>query len=234
MLTSTDDEYRGDDAEGADDDAVELHATADSLTYVARTNEAPTRHRSAPNASADDEKPLPSTVKGVPPSDAPRSGHTDETDTPGRYVKANALHTNCSPFADSASRRAPDDDDEGDAHSSWRPPMRRAAAVALLPSKRQRSLKPSTNTPPNTDTRLPPDTGPAGGTSELACNAPCTYRLPPLRSRVPCIDTSTLDHPVASPDGETQRTPSEPCAEPNDTDDADDARANEPPTPNTH
>ena len=113
-------------------------------------------------------------------------------------------------------------------------PTRRAADVVPLPSKRHRSVATSRKPAPITATRVPPDTGPAGGTSSLTYNAPCTYRLPPLRSRVPCIDTSTLDHPVASPDGETQRTPSEPCAEPNDTDDADDARANEPPTPNTH
>ena len=36
------------------------------------------------NASAAAEKPLPSTVTGVPPSAAPRVGLTDETATAGR------------------------------------------------------------------------------------------------------------------------------------------------------
>ena len=107
----------------------------------------------------------------------------------------------------------PADDDGGDAHSSCPLSTRRAAAVALLPSKRQRTVADSRKPAPSTVTRVPPATGPAGGTSSLACNAACTYRLPPLRSVVPCIDSSTLDHPVGSALGDTQRTPSEPCAD---------------------
>ena len=76
-------------------DAVELHTTADSLTYAADTTVALKRHRNAPSASADDEKPLPSTVTGVPPSDAPRTGHTDDTAAAGRYVNIAAPKENC-------------------------------------------------------------------------------------------------------------------------------------------
>ena len=72
-----------------------LHASADSLTYAAPTTVLLKRHRSAPNASADDEKPLPSTVSGVPPSAAPLRGHTDDTAAAGRYVKNAALNANC-------------------------------------------------------------------------------------------------------------------------------------------
>ena len=77
------------------DAAVELHTTADSLTYAAATTVALKRQRSAPSASADDEKPLPSTVTGVPPSDAPRTGHTDDTAAAGRYVNIAAPKENC-------------------------------------------------------------------------------------------------------------------------------------------
>ena len=87
VLTST-------DATPADD-AVALHVSADSLTYAADTTVAFRRHRSAPSASADDEKPLPSTVTGVPPSDAPRTGHTDDTAAAGRYVNIAAPKENC-------------------------------------------------------------------------------------------------------------------------------------------
>ena len=79
----------------AADDAVELHASAFSLTYAARTDVLLKRQRNAPSASAADEKPLPSTVTGVPPSDAPRTGHTDDTAAAGRYVKKAPLHANC-------------------------------------------------------------------------------------------------------------------------------------------
>ena len=72
-------------------DAVVLHASADSLTYAADTIVVLMRQRSAPSASAADEKPPPSTVSGVPPSAAPRTGHTDDTDAAGRYVNAALL-----------------------------------------------------------------------------------------------------------------------------------------------
>ena len=78
------------------DDAVLLHATTDSLTYAAATDVALKRHRSEPDASAADEKPLPSTVTGVPPSAAPLGGHTDDTAADGRYVKKMpSLCANC-------------------------------------------------------------------------------------------------------------------------------------------
>ena len=76
-------------------DAVVLHVSADSLTYAAATTVAFRRQRSAPSASADDEKPLPSTVSGVPPSDAPLNGHTDDTAANGRYVNVALLGAYC-------------------------------------------------------------------------------------------------------------------------------------------
>ena len=194
-------------------DAVVLHVSADSLTYAAETTVVFKRQRSAPSASAADENPPPTTVSGVPPSIAPRSGHTDDTAAAGRYVNAAPPCTYCCPFADSDTTRAPDDDDGGDAHSSWLLPMRRATAVAPLPSKRHRSVAAKRKPAPITDTRVPPATGPAGGTSSLTCTAACTYMLPPLRIVAPYIDSSTLDHPVGSPLGDTHRTPSEPCAD---------------------
>ena len=77
------------------DDAVVLHTSDDSLTYAATTDVALKRQRSAPSASAASEKPLPSTVTGVPPSEAPRNGHTDDTAADGRYVNATPLDENC-------------------------------------------------------------------------------------------------------------------------------------------
>ena len=79
------------------DDAGALHATDDSLTYDARTTVPSMRHTSEPDASDDAEKPEPSTVSGAPPSDAPRTGHTDESDAAGRYVNATPLPEYCCP-----------------------------------------------------------------------------------------------------------------------------------------
>ena len=53
------------------------------------------RHSSAPAASAPAEKPLPSTVTGVPPSAAPRVGESDDTAAAGWYVKRTPLDENC-------------------------------------------------------------------------------------------------------------------------------------------
>ena len=158
------------------DDAVVLHTSDDSLTYAATTDVALKRQRSAPSASAASEKPLPTTVTGVPPSDAPRTGHTDETAAAGRYVNATPLDENCCPFIDTSTLRRPDDDDAGAAHSAIPVPTTRAAAVAPLDSKRQRIVADSRKPldVPNTDTRVPPATGPDGGTSALTCSAPCT------------------------------------------------------------
>ena len=98
-------------------DAVTLHVRADSLTYAPGTTVLLKRHRSAPIDSAADEKPLPSTVSGVPPSDAPASGHTDETDTAGRYVNEPPAE-NCCAFAEIETRRGAANDAGGETHSS--------------------------------------------------------------------------------------------------------------------
>jgi len=77
------------------DAAVELHMSAVSLTYIATIVVLLKRHSNAPIASAADEKPLPSTVTGVPPSATPRVGHTDDTAGAGRYVKLTPLDVYC-------------------------------------------------------------------------------------------------------------------------------------------
>jgi len=105
------------------DDRVELHMIADSLTYEAATTNESNRHSNDPVASADDENPLPSTVTGVPPSAAPRTGHTDDTAGAGRYVKLTPLDVNCCPFIDTSTYRSPEPLDAGDAHSNWLAPM---------------------------------------------------------------------------------------------------------------
>jgi hypothetical protein len=76
-------------------EAVVLHVSNDSLTYIAELNVTLKRQRSAPSASDADEKPLPSTVIGVPPSGAPCSGHTDDTNAAGRNVNTTLLWANC-------------------------------------------------------------------------------------------------------------------------------------------
>jgi hypothetical protein len=81
---------------------------------------------------------------------------------------------NCSPFAHTSTPREPAPEDGGDAHSSWPTPTRRADDVAPLDAKRQRNLADSRNPEPSTDTRVPPDTGPAPGESALTCIAACT------------------------------------------------------------
>ena len=167
VLTSTD-TYPG-------DDAVVLHTSDDSLTYAATTDVALKRQRSAPSASAASEKPLPTTVTGVPPSDAPRTGHTDETAAAGRYVNATPLDENCCPFIDTSTRRRARRRRRRRRALGHTRPTTRAAAVAPLDSKRQRIVADSRNVDgPNTDTRVPPATGPDGGTSALTCSAPCT------------------------------------------------------------
>ena len=55
---------------------VELHTTALELIHTARRVVEPMRHVSMPDASDDDEKPLPCTVTGVPPSDSTADGST--------------------------------------------------------------------------------------------------------------------------------------------------------------
>jgi hypothetical protein len=77
--------------------AAELHTSADSLTYADGVTDAFQRHSSAPAASAgrEAEKPLPSTVTGVPPSAAPRVGESDDTAAAGWCVKRTPLDENC-------------------------------------------------------------------------------------------------------------------------------------------
>jgi hypothetical protein len=72
-----------------------LHTTADLLAYAAADILPLILHRNAPDASADDENPLPTTISGVPPSDTTRTGHTDDSDIDGRYVNAALLCANC-------------------------------------------------------------------------------------------------------------------------------------------
>jgi hypothetical protein len=78
----------------APDDAVALHRSDEPLARRPSTTEAPTRHCKYPSDSDDNEKPPPCTVSGAPPSDAPRNGHTDDTDADGTYVNSTPLDEN--------------------------------------------------------------------------------------------------------------------------------------------
>ena len=169
VLTSTD-TYPAEPEPNVD----ELHTSADSLTYDAADHDAFQPHSSKPADSAEAEKPLPSTVTGVPPSAAPRDGLNDDTDAAARYVNDTPLAQNCWPFIDTDTKRPPMPVEGGDAHSSWPTPTYRAAAVRPLDSNRQRNEDDSTNPEPSTATRVPPTTGPADGASELTCMRPCT------------------------------------------------------------
>ena len=91
----------------------ELHTSAEELTYTAATAVAFKRQRSAPAASALAANPAPTTVTGVPPSDAPRCGHTDDRRAAAKYVNAIPLVEYCWPFADTSTRRGPATDDGG-------------------------------------------------------------------------------------------------------------------------
>ena len=199
------------------------HTSDDSLTYAADTTVAFRRQTNAPAASADDEKPTPTTVSGVPPSAATRAGHTDDTDAATRYVNETPLDENCWPFIDTVTRREPDPDDGGDAHSSCATLTRRADVDDDNPaSKRHRSVAPSRNVEPTTDTRVPPPTGPADGTNALTHSTPCTRKLLALRISAPSLISASRDHPAVDDAGDTQRTPAElpPTAIlPTDTDD---------------
>ena len=113
-------------------------------------------------------------MSGVPPSDAPRTGHTDERDADARYANETPLDEYCSPLADTSTTRDPAPDDAGDAHSSSPTPTRRDAAVAPLDSKRQRTVAHSRKLEPSTETRVPPDTGPDDGATSLTYKAACT------------------------------------------------------------
>ena len=53
---------------------VALHTSALELAHTARRTAPPTRHVSTPSASDADEKPLPCTVRGVPPSESALAG----------------------------------------------------------------------------------------------------------------------------------------------------------------
>ena len=109
----------------------------------------------------------PCTVTGVPPSDAPRDGHTDDTLGAPTYVNAAPLSLNCCAFIDTSTRRLPAPLCTGVAHSSWSDETKRATTVALLSSKRQRSVAASRKCEPATDSRVPPSTGPSSGATAL-------------------------------------------------------------------
>ena len=67
---------------------VALQRTDDALARRPSTTDAPTRHCRYPSDSDADENPPPCTVRGAPPSDAPRDGHTDDTDADDTYVNS--------------------------------------------------------------------------------------------------------------------------------------------------
>jgi hypothetical protein len=151
-----------------------LHTTDEALTYAAATAVVFKRHSSAPSDSADDEKPLPITVSGAPPSVVPCNGQTDKAAVAGRYVNATLLTENCCPFTDTPMGNTLVVDDGDVAHSTSSRPIRRATVVKALTSKRQRILATLTKVAPNTTNRVPPAAGPAGGATVLSHSAGCT------------------------------------------------------------
>ena len=109
----------------------------------------------------------PYTVTGVPPSAAPRSGHTDDTDADATYVKPTPPELNCCAFIDTSTRRDPPPLCAGVAHSSWLPSTYRATTTLLLSSKRQRSVADARKCAPSSVRRVPPSTGPSSGATAL-------------------------------------------------------------------
>ena len=120
--------------------SVLLHAAAVLLTSDARTTLPLKRHCRYPRPSDTAENPLPCTVTDVPPSAAPRSGHTDDTASAGWYVNATPLALNCCPFMLTSTTRMPEPLCAGVAHSTSLLSTYRATTVALLSSNRQRSV----------------------------------------------------------------------------------------------
>ena len=166
---------------------VVLHTIALALAHTARRTAPPMRHVSTPSDSDADEKPPPCTVSGVPPSAAPRDGHTDDTDADGTYVNSTPDDENCTPFSDTSTRRAPAPTDADDAHSSTPADTTRPTAVAPPSSNRHRADADSRSRAPSTDTRVPPPTGPTSGNAALTHTRACTRKLPPLRSVPPAL-----------------------------------------------
>jgi hypothetical protein len=150
-----------------DMDELLLHTTDVSLTYSATTVVVLKRHLRYPSDADNAEKPLPDTVTGVPPSDTDDTGHTDDTAADTTYVYSTPLELNCCPFNDTSKRRGPTPDDAADAHSSRLLSTCRPTTVLLLSSKRHTRLDDSRKPAPNTLRRVPPDTGPSIGCTEL-------------------------------------------------------------------
>ena len=75
-----------------------LQVTAVGESQWARALVVWTLHASKLNDSDIDEKPLPRTVSGVPPSESTRDGHTELTDIARSYVYDAPPPTPTSPY----------------------------------------------------------------------------------------------------------------------------------------
>ena len=115
-------------------DAVLLHTSeSPPESSSARTTVPLSRHCRYPSDSDADVKPEPCTVRGVPPSADPCTGHTDDTATAPVYVYATPNDVNCWPFRLTSIDLAEAPADTGDAHSSWYESTYRADTVAPDP-----------------------------------------------------------------------------------------------------
>ena len=158
--------------------AVDEHISADSVTYEATLDDASHEHvkpnvGKTPNGAR--EKPCPNSVTGVPPSDAPRDGHTDDRDATDRYMKRTPPDDeNCCPLGDTSNECVPVPAAGGDVHSSCALPTRRATTSTPSDSKRQRSLATVANDETRSNTRVPPATGPTDGFNALTTISRCT------------------------------------------------------------
>ena len=157
------------------------HASARALPHRARRAAPPTRHSSRASASDADEKPLPCTVRGVPPSESARAGATQLAAAAGWYVNDAAAADDAAArvllrvhrHAHRASRRPR----AGDAHSSCAPSTYRAS-TARDRCPRQRTAtraahaRAASRPPPPTTARAcrraTPRSGPSGGATPLA------------------------------------------------------------------
>ena len=116
-------------------DAALLHTTASApASSCARTTVPFSRHCRYPSDSDAALKPLPCTVRGVPPSADPCTGHTDDTAAAAAYVNATPNDVNCCPFTLTSTLRADAPACTGDAHSACRESTCRAATVAPPPA----------------------------------------------------------------------------------------------------
>ena len=116
MTTTPAAHRRGDTNTSADSPTYEAALTNVVQEQHSRTDGLPTIEAIAGSTRM---KPRPNSVTGVPPSDAPRDGHTDDTAAAAWYVKrALAEDKNCCPLSDTSTDRALTPTDGGDAHSS--------------------------------------------------------------------------------------------------------------------